>query len=317
MNRNVELFRHFGLDPNAIYWGDHHDRRAARIQNAVDSQQMLGVVGPFGSGKSILVRQALTEQLGRDQMIYVQNFDKENLTIGHIVSNIIDEIGGSESPRRDMNARCIQMARMIGEEVVVQGRDICVVIENAHRIHANTLLALKDARETAIYKGHDNLFSVILVGQEPLAAKLEKFGEVEYRSRQLTLSPSEGWMTHEERLRYLDAVYGDVIDPQVATRLAALYETPLELDYHIEQKLEMMRDAGLKEMSEEVIDFSIREQREALGVSLRDLEKRSGVPRSTISDIERGKTTNSEKQEAVKEELDALVREKQNQTAHA
>jgi len=317
MNRNVELFRHFGLDPEAIYWGDQHDRRAVRIQNAVESRQMLGVIGPFGSGKSVLVRQALTDHLGRDQMIYVQNFDKENLTIGHIVSNIIDEIGGSESPRRDMNARCIQMARMIGEEVVVQGRDITVVIENAHRIHANTLLALKDARETAIYKGHDNLFSVILVGQEPLAAKLEKFGEVEYRSRQLTLSPSEGWMTHEERLRYLDAIYGDVIEPAVATRLAALYETPLELDYHIEEKLGMMRDAGLQQMTEDVIDFTIREQREALGVSLRDLEKRTGVPKSTISDVERGKTDSPEKREQVEQELDALVREKTNEKTPA
>ena len=310
MNRNVELFQHFGLNPKSMYWGAEHDKRAERIQNAVDSRQMLGVVGPFGSGKSVLVREALTDHLGRDQMIYVQNFDKENLTIGHIVSNIIDEIGGSESPRRDMNARCIQMARMIGEEVVVQGRDICVVIENAHRIHANTLLALKDARETAIYKGHDNLFSVILVGQEPLAAKLEKFGEVEYRSRQLTLSPSEGWMTHEERLRYLDAIYSDVIEPAVATRLAALYETPLELDYHIQDKLEMMRDAGLEQMSEEVIDFSIREQRDALGISLRDLEKRTGVPKSTLSDLERGKTDNREKKQKVEQELDAIVNEK-------
>lgn len=312
MNRNVELFTHFGLDPKAMYWGDVHERYATRIKNAVESRQMLGVVGPFGSGKSVLVREALTDQLGRDQMIYVQNFDKENLTIGHIVSNIIDDIGGSESPRRDMNARCIQMARMIGEEVVVQGRDICVVIENAHRIHANTLLALKDARETAIYKGHDNLFSVMLVGQEPLAAKLEKFGEVQYRSRQLTLSPSEGWMTHEERLRYLDAIYGDVIEPAVATRLAALYETPLELDFHVEEKLKMMRDAGLSVMNEEVIDFSIREQREALGISLRDLQKRSGVPKSTISDIERGKTDSEDKREQVEAELDAIVREKSN-----
>jgi len=317
MNRNVELFEHFGLDPKAMYWGEQHERRATRIQNAVDSRQMLGVVGPFGSGKSVLVREALTDHLGRDQMIYVQNFDKENLTIGHIVSNIIDEIGGSESPRRDMNARCIQMARMIGEEVVVQGRDICVVIENAHRLHANTLLALKDARETAIYKGHDNLFSVLLVGQQPLAAKLEKFGEVQYRSRQITLSPSEGWMTWEERLRYLDAIYSEVIEPAVATRLSALYETPLELDYHIEEKLKMMRDAGLDQMTEAVIDFSIREQREALGLSLRDLQKRTGVPKSTISDLERGKTNNQDKKQKVEQELDTIVSEKTGEKALA
>lgn len=317
MNRNVDLFRHFGLDPQSVYWGDQHDRRADRIQTAVESRQMLGVVGPFGSGKSVLVREALHDHLSKDQMIYVQNFDKENLTIGHIVSQIVRALGGSESPRRDMNARCIQLGRIVGEHAVVQDKDVAVVIENAHRIHANTLLALKDARESATYKGYDELFSVLLVGQEPLAAKLDRFGEVKYRSRQLTLSPSADWMTHEERLRYLDAIYGDVIEPAVAVRLAALYETPLELDYHIEQKLEMMRDAGLDQMTEDIIDFSIREQREALGVSLRDLEKKTGVPKSTISDLEHGRSQSEEKREKVESEIDALVHEKTNQPAHA
>jgi type II secretory pathway predicted ATPase ExeA/DNA-binding XRE family transcriptional regulator len=317
MNRNVDLFRHFDLDPSAIYWGAVHDRFAARIQNAVDSRQMLGVVGPFGSGKSVLVREALHDHLPADQIIYVQNFDRESLTIGHIVSQIIRDLGGSESPRRDMNARCIQLGRIVGEHAVVQGKDIAVVIENSHRIHANTLLALKDARESATYKGYNELFSCVLVGQEPLAAKLDRFGEVKYRSRQLTLSPSAGWMSHEERMRYLDAIYGDVIEPEVAVRLAALYETPLELDYHIEEKLKMMRDAGLDQMTEAVIDFSIREQREALGISLRDLEKRTGVPKSTISDVEHGKTQSDEKREQIEAELDAIVREKTNAKAAA
>lgn len=318
MNRNVELFSHFGLDPEAIYWGAEHEQRAERIQTAVESRQMLGVVGPFGSGKSVLVREALHDQLPKDQIIYVQNFDRESLTIGHIVSQIIRDLGGSESPRRDMNARCIQLGRIVGEHAVVQGKDVAVVIENAHRIHANTLLALKDARESATYKGYDELFSVLLVGQEPLAAKLDRFGEVKYRSRQLTLTPNAGWMTHEERMRYLDAVYGeDVIEPAVMTRLAAFYETPLELDYHIEQKLEMMRDAGIDTMTEQLIDFSIREQREALGVSLRDLEKKSGVAKSTISDIEHGKTDSPEKREKVEAELNQIVREKTNSNAPA
>jgi type II secretory pathway predicted ATPase ExeA/DNA-binding XRE family transcriptional regulator len=309
MNRNVDLFRSFRLDPNAIYWGEVHDRYAARIQNAVQSRQMLGVVGPFGSGKSVLVREALRDQLPDNQIIYVQNFDRESLTIGHIVSQIIRDLGGSESPRRDMNARCIQLGRIVGEHAVVQGKDIAVVIENSHRIHANTLLALKDARESATYKGYDELFSCVLVGQEPLAAKLDRFGEVKYRSRQLTLSPSEGWMTHEERMRYLDAIYGDVIEPEVAVRLAALYETPLELDYHIEDKLAMMQDAGIDRMTPELIDFSIREQREAMGVSLRDLEKVTGVAKSTISDVEHGKNQSPETRAQIEQGIDELVRE--------
>lgn len=310
-----DILKHFGCNPNAMYWGQPHERIEDRLEQAVRTRRMVGVVGRFGTGKSELVRESLSD-LNRTDVVYAQSFDKENLRIGHIVASVVDHLSG-ESPRRDLNARCVQMSRVVGEAVIGAGREVVVVIENAHRIHANTLLALKDARESAIYKGHAPLFSVLLVGQEPLEGKIKKFGEVQYRSRIIRLSPSEGWMTYDERMRYLHTLYSEAMDADLMSDLAALYETPLEIDHTIEKKMEAARDAGLRELTSDIVDISIREKRQAADLSLSDVEKATGVPRSTVSDVELGKNQNAETKAKVEQGLAQLINERKNEEVSA
>ena len=309
-NIDPDILQHFGCSPDAMYWGQPHERMSERIEQSVRTRRMLAVIGSFGTGKSELVRETLSD-LRQTDIIYAQSFDKENLRIGHIVASVVDRLSG-ESPRRDLNARCVQMSRIVGERVIGAGREVVVVIENAHRIHANTLLALKDARESAIYKGHAGLFSVILVGQEALEGKVKKFGEVQYRSRMLRLTPSEGWMTYKERMRYLHTLYSDAMDQELMSDLAALYETPLELDHTIEKKMESARDAGLRQLTSDVVDISIREKRQAADLSLSDVEKATGVPRSTVSDVELGKNSNHETKAKVEQGLQELLNSRKN-----
>ncbi len=319
INRDHSLLQHFDLDAQHLYWSDVHERFAARIREAVESRRLIGVIGRFGSGKSVLVREALNDSayevtgnrpLGehRYALIYVNNPDKERLRIGHCMSAMIDHLSG-ENPRRDTIARSTQLSRIVGERVVRNRQDVVLVIENAHRLHANTLLALKDLREAAIYRGECPLFSAILVGQEALRAKLERYGEVHYRTKAIELSGREGWMTYKHRVDYLAGIYGPLIDSKMRRRLASLFESPLELDHFIEGKLEMMRDAGIQRMTSELVPISIREQRRALGVSLSELERLttemgSRVPSTSISDIELGKRSDAENQRRIQTALD-------------
>lgn len=313
MNRDQALFQHFGLNPNALYWGEVHEQYAERIRDAVESRRLLAVIGRFGSGKSMLVKQTL-QALDRTEMVYVNNPDKERLRVGQVITALITKLS-QENARRDMIARTHQLARIMGEKVVNEKREVVVVIENAHRMHANSLLALKDLRESAIYKGESPLFSCLLVGQEPLRSKVEKFGEVQYRTKSLELSERKGWMNYMERFRYLVAVYGDVIEDDTRNRLALMFDSPLELDYFIEEKLELMRDAGIHVMSQHQVPLSLREQREAAKISLREVEEKSKelgarVAKSTISDVEHGKNNDPETKAQVENALDELLEEK-------
>ena len=310
MNRDRATLNHFGLDPDRVYWGSQHEIYAERIRDAVISRRMTSVIGPFGSGKSVLVSSALS-QVKNLRTVYVNQPDRERLRIGQVVSSMIFELS-SENPRRDNTTRMVQLTRIL-RQIVHRGNEVCVVIENAHRMHADTLLALKDLRES-VNQGHAFLFSVILVGQEPLHSKLERYGEVSYRTKTIDLTRN-GWMSFAERTAYLKQIYGPVIEARTRDRLATLFTSPLELDHFIEGKLELMREGGLTVLDSETFPLTIREQRKALQISIRTLSKAAGIAHSAISDVEHGRNQDAETKQRIQDALDTLVEDKKRRAA--
>jgi len=313
-DRNQQLLRHFNVPTSTLYWSDKHEEYAERLRAAVQSRRLLAVIGRFGSGKSVLAREALRRS--EAQPVYVNNPDRERLRISHVVTALIAKLS-DERPRQDMIARTHQLARIMGEKVVLEGAEIVVVIENAHRMHANTLLALKDLRESAIYKGESPLFTALLVGQEALYGKIEKWGEVKYRTKPIMLTEDAGWMDYPERLRYLETIYGDLIGADTRDRIAAMHESPLEMDHFIEGKLEQMKNAGIARMTTDQVPLSIRAKREAAGFSLRDVERKTAqngerVAPSTASDVEQGKNQNEETARRLESAIDDLIDENKN-----
>jgi len=263
------LFKTFGLDPTRIYFDNRLAQAAADIRRGVASRKLMAIVGAFGSGKSVLWRVALATQdrvLNNEypRVVFVPQPDKERLRIGGVMASIIHDLS-EESPKASLIARTYQVSRIVGEAVVRNRKEVCIVIENAHRMHANTLLALKDLMESIRYgaTGESNLFSILLVGQEPLRGKLERFGEVRYRAKIWPL-PS---MTLASRMEYLLTIYGDVIDEAMRKEIAILFHTPLQMDAFIEGRLELMNRAGVLALTKDRFPISIEEQMEALQAS--------------------------------------------------
>lgn len=304
MNREYSLLRHFGLDAEALYWGDAHEKYAQEIRDAVDSRRMMGVIGGFGIGKSELVRTTLDEISGLN-VIYVNNPDREHLRIGQIISAMVLSLS-TEAPKRDTIARGHQISRIVGEKVAYRNQKVVVVIENAHRLHGNTLLALKDLRESTIFKGKAFLFSVILVGQERLVSKLAQYGEVRYRTTNIDLTKGD-LMGRDDRISYLSTIYGNVLTKDARLRVAALFPTPLEMDHFIEERLKEAKSIGGVQLTVEDMPMSVKELRNALGVTLNQLSKVTNIPRSSISDVENGKNSDSSKEETLLEALNQIA----------
>lgn len=128
---------------------------------AVKSRSMVSIVGPRGIGKSEAVKPAL-RNMGAT-IVTVEKLDKENLTIGDIRTAIILDLT-SEPIKRGGEVSSRQLRRILGESAVTKKLNIVVVIEEAQRLHPNTLRSLKSLREIE-FAGESELFTIVLIAQ--------------------------------------------------------------------------------------------------------------------------------------------------------
>lgn len=277
------LLQYFGLSEQPIYWSEVMDSYRKDIVYAVKNNQLLTISGAVGSGKSLLFSSAIST-MPEVTFVYVRNYYKEHVTISSIINALIYDIS-DENPKRDLEARSRQFIRMVGKYYVAQGRQVCIVIEEAHRLHANTLRQLKELRE-ADFAGKSPLFSVILIGHEELQAKLESRREAYWRSQIMELNESNGWMTTEERIAYINHIYGKAITGEAGNRIAGLCKTPLNIDFYIENKMKEARKAGKKILDDEVIQPTPKELYEANknNISIRKIAKEMQVSATTAFD---------------------------------
>jgi len=281
MRRTIQksLLKHFGLSEMKMFWNPTCENFKADIVDAIEQNQMLSIAGAVGTGKSILFNSSIA---GMDDIIfvYVRNYFKEKLNIAGIMNAMIYDLS-DEPPRRDLEARSRQLIKIIGRRHVTDKMKICLIIEEAHRIHANTLRALKEIRESS-FAGISPLFSVVLIGHQELTAKLESRKEAYWRSQRLELDESNGWMTLKERVMYIKRVFGESITQKARERIAILQKSPLAIDFYIESKMKEARKAGKKLIDDEVVQPTNRELKEACEYSLKEIAAETGLGKSTV-----------------------------------
>ncbi len=141
---------------------------------AVSDRGMLSVVGERGIGKTTAIREALEGASAR--IINVDPADRERLTIGDIEKEMIMALS-DEKPRAGRVIRSKQLRRIVGE--ASRKNEIVLVIEEAHRLHGQTLRSIKTLREME-WMGERNLFTVVFVGQSD---PMNKAGVSEVRLR--------------------------------------------------------------------------------------------------------------------------------------
>lgn len=316
-----KTLRHFGISQKGIHEGTLHRMFMQDIKDAIDEQQLVALIGQFGSGKTTLFdfleQKVSARRDSKYRFVRVATHDKENLTINNIANAIIYDLS-KEAPRRSKEARDRQIARIAGELAVGGGKRICIVVENAHRMHANTLMAIKDLME-AKYNGHSPLFSIALIGHGTLKNKLGKWEEVLWRTMILDLEKA-GWMNYQERIDYLESVYGKAITPGARDRIALRTRVPLEMEFFLNEKMEEAKKAGKEVIDEEVIPATLEQRYHALkqggdiSVSYGKISDISGVPKSSVSDTIKGKSsTHKDKVQQAIAELEQELRGDNNQ----
>jgi type II secretory pathway predicted ATPase ExeA len=178
---------------------------------AVESRAMVSIVGERGMGKTRAVRAAL-DKIGC-KIVLVEKSQKERLTISDIEQAIILDLS-DEPPKRGGEVRARQLRRIVGE--ASRKQKIVVVIEEAHRLHGQTLRSLKTLREIQ-WMGNTELFTVVLIGQSD---PMNKAGVSEVRLRTDCIR-MQG-MTAVEAGEYTSVTLGKFFDDEALEAVSRL-----------------------------------------------------------------------------------------------
>ena len=149
------------------------DRVARRIEDAINYQGFLAVLGQVGAGKTSLKNRvaAKLKEGKRTHLIFPKFAEMKKVSPGGIVHVILEHFG--QSPR----ARLVLAQRQLEahlEHLSDQGFRVALCFDECHRLHESTLTALKNFYELGT-GGYERYLGLVLLGQPQFRSKLESF----------------------------------------------------------------------------------------------------------------------------------------------
>jgi type II secretory pathway predicted ATPase ExeA len=222
----LELFGNLGYKRDPFFGAQYKTGDMVRTERiltmAVESRAMVSIVGERGIGKTKAVKAALDKMKVRK--VNVEKFDKESLTIGDIRTAMITDLAPGTQIKRGGEVSSRQLRRIVGEAATGEGkkRPIVVIIEEAQRLHPNTLRSLKSLREME-WAGESELFTVLLLAQSD---PMNRPGVSEVRLRS-DIVHMKG-LSADEAAGYVGAILGKHFDEFA---LASLAELPQARNY--------------------------------------------------------------------------------------
>jgi len=240
----MEILDYFGFtrDPFRAMEFDTADRQRIRriVSMAVADNAMVCVVGMRGMGKTRAVVNAV-RSLKIDPVV-IDFPDQVRLLIGDIERTLVRELS-DENPFRSKDARKPQLRRILGE--AARQRKVVVVIEEAHRVHGNTLRALKTLRSLD-WMGQRSLFAVVLIGQsDPM--RRAGVSEVALRADSVRMQG----MTAKEATAYIRQGLGEIFDDDAVAAVSSAPECRnfLDLQYMLKNLMGRAMVAGRRHVT--------------------------------------------------------------------
>ncbi len=248
------------------------------MKMAIDSRAMLSIVADRGFGKTtafdLIFREIAVHK------VHLMTPDKERVVVSDIEKGLI--LGLSNEPcKRTKEVRARQIRRILGE--ATKERPVVLVLEEAHRMHGQTLRALKTFREME-WAGKSPLFTVVMIGQyDPMRKK--GVDEVRLRTDSLRMKG----LTASEVAQYIKGTVGRSFEPDAIDAICRLPQGRNFLDLQ-EALIALMGKAlqsGAKKVSPldvyEIFGGGIKEVMRRANVGLAEVHELTGIPKSTLS----------------------------------
>ena len=241
-----------------IFWSEDLSQAKNAILYAVERQGMVAIIGEWGSGKTTILNQVGEELRNNENIILSEALmpDKDRLRTVDIVDNLIWDLSEeTENPKRSYNARARQLRRL-GELQAKQGKKIVVIVDDAHDLHIQTIIALRRMRD--IHKiGMKRVISIIFLGQPKLKAMLDKTPEIGSRIPMAIIGSLNGRAAEYLRFKLQGIKREDIWTEHALETVNRRRDcgTPLQLNLFAINCLNYAAQRGLPEVTEEVVNF--------------------------------------------------------------
>lgn len=286
--------------PDQVFETQGVKRVARAVKELVASPgATLALVGDIGAGKTVAAWSALTkDQTTRDDsrpiVIWVQQPDREHLTINCVVSAMVRQLKGKEEGiRRDVEARLEQFRGLLGR--ASETSRVCLVVDDAHACPITLYRQLKRLMETH-FAARKGLFSLLLIGNPELQMRLGAVPEKLSRTRFVELKK----LTTSEATQLAQHVAG-LARPEVAEaaceRIAKRSQNPLEISSLMAAVQDHAWEIGEKKVTVEMVDaFLSASLKDLVAMSAdtqRDVAKQMGWSPAKVSQVLSGKYPNA------------------------
>lgn len=278
----LEVLAEFGYskDPFKNFRMETSDslRLKRLLKMAIDSRAMVSVIATWGQGKSTALDLAFREIEASVVTLFTP--DKERVVVSDIEKALILGLS-NEQCKRTKEVRARQIRRILGE--ASRQRPVVLILEEAHRMHGQTLRALKTFRELE-WMGQSPLFTVVMIGQfDPMRKRY--VDEVRLRTDTVTMKG----LTQAEAKEYVLATVGKSFEADAAEALSRLDVARNFLDLQ-EMVIHLMARAlqcGQRTVTAlevfELYGGGIKEVMRKAHVTLPDLVEKTGISKATLS----------------------------------
>ena len=205
------------------------------MYDAATNSGLLAIIAEVGAGKTVMRREVIERLRGDEKIriVYPQIIDRARITAGSLCDAIVMDLAPSDKRKQQLEDKSRHVRKLLSERLS-QGKRVCLIIEEAHRLAVSALKHIKVFHE--IEEGRQKLLSIILLGQTELGELLdeEQYPELRELSRRVQIAtiPGLGDGTWDYLALKFKIVGGDIeriITPeavqQLVSRLTAVDDT--------------------------------------------------------------------------------------------
>ncbi len=274
MLRNV--MEHFqlvkGFKQAGYFETEHHKQLKAEIRCVIKLGRLVAISGMVGSGKTTVLRQ-IKASLESEREVLVSkslSVEKSRVSLTMLMMALFYDLSSEKEIR--IPSQSEKRIRSLIELIKRQKKTVALFIDEAHDLHAKTLISLKRLME--VIEDGGGLLSIILAGHIKLKNDLMRPSHEEIGSRSTIFDLDGIAASKREYIEWLleecskpGTKTGSILTEEAVDLMAERLVTPLQIEHYLSIALAEAYKIGVQPVSEEVIESVISK-------SIDDLEPR-------------------------------------------